>query len=333
MRIFQRRDESSRSKLTLVIYLSLIAAVVFAAAYAGRYVIFRPWTSRTRVAAKADNGTVLVVGGLDQKNVARDEIMSIDISRQSLRRVAKLPSPRFGTGLAVVGDSLYIVGGYDGRTYLDEIVRFRMASRETQVVARLPGPRAFGAAAHWESGVYYFGGWDGGKITDEILRYDLIDQEVQIVGHLPEPLEYVSAVAADDAILLFGGEDSRLSWREEIIEFNPRAGSLRYRESIPSANSAIQAAGLNDGIIAKLSMRNSKQESLYRIDTERGGMRVQPLFDLPAKSIGLTLLSARDRVYLIGGAEEQFQRHIGIYEIDLKTGALIPIKLKSFVWR
>jgi hypothetical protein len=346
MRIFQHSDdEKSRSRLTLVIYLSVIAAAVFAAAYAGRYVIFRPWTSRTRVAAAVHGDTVFVAGGLDQKNAARDEIMAIDVSRESLRRAAKLPSPRFGTALAAAGDSLYIFGGYDGRTYLDEIVRFRIPSREIRVVAKLPGPRAFGAAAHWETGVYYFGGWDGGKITDQILRFDLVDREVTVAGYLPEPLEYVHGVTVDDTILLFGGEDRRLSWREEIIEFDPSNGSLRYRASIPSTGSAIQAVLKGDSIIAKLSPADSRQEVLYRIDAERGGVLVEPLFALPEKSVGLTLLSAQDKAYLIGGAEEQFGRHIGIYEIDfgggagsdsptgLGTGRLIPVKLKSFVWR
>jgi hypothetical protein len=333
MRIFRRDGEKSRSRLTLVIYLSLIAAAVFAAAYVGRYVIFRPWTSRTRVSAATYSGTILVVGGLDQKHAARDEIMAIDISRKSLRRVAKLPSPRFGSGLALVGDSLYILGGYDGRAYLDEIVRFRVASREVQVVARLPKPRAFGAVAQWESGVYYFGGWDGEKITDEILRYDIVDNEVRVAGYLPEPLEYVHGVTVGDTVLLFGGEDSRLSWREEIIEYDPRTGVLRQRESIPKTGSVMQAAVMDGEIIAKLRLTDSRQERLYRIDAERGTMTVKPLFDLPPKSIGLTLLAARDKAYLIGGAEEQVKRHIGIYEIDLANGALVPIRLKSFVWR
>ncbi len=333
MKIFRRRSDKSRSTLTLVIYLTIIAAAVSAAAYAGRYVIFRPWTSRTRVAASAYNGTILVIGGLDHENVVRKEIMSIDISGKSLRRVARLPSPRFGMSTVVVGENLYIFGGYDGKRYLDEIVRCHLPSREIKVIARLPGVRAFGTAAHRESGIFYFGGWNGEEITDEILRFDLVDNEIRTVGCLPEPLEYLHSVVLDDIILLFGGEDSRLSWREEIIEFNPQNGTLRYRESIPNANSAIEAALIGDDIIAKLSLTDSRPEVLYRIDTERGDKVAGPLFSLAEKSMGLSLLSARGKAFLIGGADEQFGRHIGIYEIDLETGSLTPIKLKSFVWR
>ena len=333
MKIFQRRDDKSRSTLTLAIYLTIIAAAVIAAAYAGRYVIFRPWTSRTRVAASAYNGTILVIGGLDHENLVRKEIMSIDISSKSLRRVARLPSSRFGMSTVVVGDNLYIFGGYDGKRYLDEIIRCHLPSREIKVIARLPGARAFGTAAHWESGIFYFGGWNGEEITDEILRFDLVDYEISTVGCLPEPLEYLHSVVSDDIILLFGGEDRRLSWREEIIEFNPRNGTLRYRESIPNTNSAIEAAMIGDDIIAKLSLTDSRPEVLYRIDAERGDIVVESLFSLPEKSMGLSLLSARGKAYLIGGADEQVGRHIGIYEIDFETGSLTPIKLKSFVWR
>ena len=49
--------------------------------------------------------------------------------------------------VVVVGENLYILGGYDGKRYLDEIIRCHLPSREIKVIARLPGVRVFGTAA------------------------------------------------------------------------------------------------------------------------------------------------------------------------------------------
>ncbi len=51
--------------------------------------------------------------------------------------MAELPSPKYGIGVAAVGERVYICGGSDGRECFDDVVVFDAATGELETVAHL----------------------------------------------------------------------------------------------------------------------------------------------------------------------------------------------------
>src|SRR5579864_7753328 len=85
---------------------------------------------------------------------------------------ATLPTARDATGAVWDGSNAYIVGGYDGTTYLNQIVRYNPTTNTvTTMGATLPTARDTMSAVWDGSNAYIFGG--GASVYyNQIVRYN-----------------------------------------------------------------------------------------------------------------------------------------------------------------
>ena len=153
-----------RSHRTIVVYLSILAAIVLATVWVSRFVLFQPWTAREWVSATAAAGNIYAFGGKDREGQNYDEIYRIDLQDVRIHEVAELPTPRFGMGVAALTHSVYLLGGFDGRRCYDEILVFDTRTNKIKKLASLPAPRAFGSVATIGRRIFYLGGWNGSKL-------------------------------------------------------------------------------------------------------------------------------------------------------------------------
>ncbi len=122
----------------VIIYFAIILTVVGFIVYSARHVLFRPWTARRWVSTAAIDERLFIVGGINNFNILEDAIIRINLAENTLKRVAKLPSPRYGVSTAVYGESVFIAGGYDFDDYLDAVLRYDTRTGEISVIGHLP---------------------------------------------------------------------------------------------------------------------------------------------------------------------------------------------------
>jgi outer membrane protein assembly factor BamB len=159
-----------------------------------------------------------------------------------------LPQARADASAVRIGDTAYIVGGYDG-TAMDREVVASTNDHAYRAVAALPVPVRYPAAAALGSRIYVFGGLDGrGRPVNAIQVVEPQSGTAKIVGRLPVPLTGAAAGVLDHTIYLAGGLSRSDSPKRRIYAYDSergavlRAGSLRV--AVANAGAAIRGGRL-----------------------------------------------------------------------------------------
>jgi len=114
-----------------------------------------------RYAGVAVSGDLYVVGGFDGNNSGLGSQTSgvyAVTSGSGVRRLATLPQPLERAAAAVIGNTLYVFGGYNGSSYSSAILALDTATNSWSTAGHLPEPWAYGAVVQSGSTVYLVGG-------------------------------------------------------------------------------------------------------------------------------------------------------------------------------
>jgi len=123
-----------------------------------------------------------------------------------------LPQPRSDSAAVTVGNTTYIVGGYDG-TNPDPAVLATTDGVVFSSIASLPVPVRYPAVAAVGGSIYVFGGEavtgaDAGQPVNTIQVVNPDRHAASTIGRLPVPLEGAAAVTLGPQIYLAGGEST-----------------------------------------------------------------------------------------------------------------------------
>ncbi len=338
----QDDSSESRGRITLIVYLSLLGAAVLLAAWSARFVLFQPWTAREWAGAAAAGDAIYLFGGRDRAGENYAEVYRLQPRSLRIRRVASLPSPRFGMGVVAHGERIYVLGGFDGRKVYDDILVLDTRTRELRAAGRLPGPRAFGAAAAAGEELYYAGGWDGERQLDEVLRIRLPSRaggsagvlEASLAGRLPSPREFAAAAFYRGRLYVLGGSDDRGGYLDEIVELDPAEAfpaGLRVGR-LPSSRIRCAVFATSEAIYLIGGWEGRKVDQVLAIQAGAEGFQTRELPSLPRPLSDIAAVGLDGAVYLIGGTHERFQRQVGLLRWDPAGGRTESLKLRSFLF-
>lgn len=332
MQNLESRDERSRGRNTIVVYVALFVAVILLTVWASRFVLFQPWTAREWVNAASAREELYFFGGRDRHGQNYDEVFRVDLQSLRLNEITTLPSPRFGMAAVAVEESVYILGGFDGRRCFNDILVLDTRRDRITRLGILPGGRCFGAAAYCDGKIYYFGGWDGSEQLDEILQIDPQSGDSKVVGRLPSPRELVTAAALEGRIYLIGGSDTRGEYLDEILEIDPLSGSISKQTRLPSGRTRSAAVTLDDRVLVVGGWEGRKLDEVVRIIPSKQTPPVQIHSRLDQGVSDIAAVNLEGVIYLIGGAHERFQRQIKVQRWDPVSGEIDSLKFRSFLF-
>jgi hypothetical protein len=157
-------------------------------------------------------GQELVLGGGSSTTNANVQAFAATPARRRRllgRVVGELDRPRSDSSAVSIGQTVYVVGGYDGRAP-DSAVLATTDGRHFSVVAHLRVPVRHAAAAALGASIYLFGGEAAGGAhagapVDTIQMVQPAARTAAVVGHLPQPLAGAAAAVLDGHLYLAGG--------------------------------------------------------------------------------------------------------------------------------
>jgi N-acetylneuraminic acid mutarotase len=182
-------------------------------------------------------GTALVLGGGSAASSSAVQAVHAD---GTAAIVGRLPQLRSDDSVAVAGDELYVIGGYDGMHELPGVlattdgVTFRAVGQLGQTVR-------YAAAYASLKAVWIFGGEHQGQPTADIQRVDTGTGVSTVVGELPHPMAHAAAAVLDGQILILGGSDGH-NPQNTIFVFDPDNGSVSLVGSLPESVSDMATA-------------------------------------------------------------------------------------------
>lgn len=166
------------------------------------------------LAAAALGSRVYVAGGSAPSTGAEpafaisDRVYALDPSQGAWQEIGVLPSPLAGAAMVAAGDSLYVLGGWDGSAMHDEVWRTQPGEDgplRWELVTRLNTPSAFLGAAAGANKLYAIGGYDGQRALAEAAAFDLATGEWERLPAMSTARSGLTAVYDGMAVFALGG--------------------------------------------------------------------------------------------------------------------------------
>ena len=185
-------------------------------ATSGAHVVGHLPQPRSDIVAAAVDGHSYVLGGFDGANPTADVLETDD--GITFHVAATLPVPVRYPALAVVGSTIYLIGGQsvtgrsgDGPPVTD-VQAVDLSTGSAQVVSQLPGALTEAEAFVVRGAVFVAGGVRGGIVQRGVFRLDPASGALTLVASLPEPRADAGVAQIGETTYLVGGEGpSRLS--------------------------------------------------------------------------------------------------------------------------
>jgi len=155
------------------------------------------------------------------------------------RTIGQLPAPRTDHGTALIGTTVYVLGGADtAETPVGEV----LASGDGvtwRAAGTLAEPVRYPALAVVGNAIYLFGGvGPAHHDSTSVQRYDPATGTTQVVAKLPAPLSHASAVVLGGSVFVLGGFVSDQP-STQILRFDPATAGVTTAGAL--------AASLTDG--------------------------------------------------------------------------------------
>lgn len=176
-------------------------------------------------------GHPFVFGGGDGGSVA--DVQEVGAGRTTM--AGMLPTGRSDLSAATVGDTAYVVGGFDDTAGQRDVLATADGKTFTTVAA-LPGTVRYGGVVTVGKRILIFGGEDGGRSSDAVLAFDPAKATVEQIANLPVRLSHASAFVMDGHVYVAGGETDGVR-HADIYAFDVASGRFEVVGQLPEVRS------------------------------------------------------------------------------------------------
>ncbi len=147
--------------------------------------------------------------------------------------------------VGALGQTAYVVGGYDGARSFDSILAWRPGTAP-RLVGRLPFGLRYAAVAPAAGRLIIAGGSSPSGVSDTIFSFDPATGSLKQVGRLPVPVTHASAAGLDGRVVLVGGRRQTSGGQtRSILEIDPDSGAVRQLGRLPNplSDAAVATVG------------------------------------------------------------------------------------------
>ena len=202
-------------------------------------------TTRARMTAVAFDGMIYVFGGVERRGgkvLDAVEVFNPEAGeRGAWKKLAKLPTALAATSAAVVGDKIYVIGGWDrggqNEAY-GTVFEYDPAEDEFDQKRDMPTPRGGLGAAVFQGKIYAIGGWNFEEVLDTVEVYDPATDTWEAKKPMPIKRALFGVTTLSGRIFAIGGlstfsdgENDEVLKRVDV--YNPALDEWVIDEAIP----------------------------------------------------------------------------------------------------
>ena len=152
-----------------------------------------------------------------------------------------LPTPASDVACAVLGGTVYVVGGYTGQEPLSSIVAWSPGT-QPHTVATLPKPLRYASVAAVGRRIMIAGGTSGETVSRDVYAFEPGSGGVRQVGLLPFAVTHAAGAALGGKLLVIGGRSSTNGPRHRSVLAVAPSGSVTFAGALTGALSDLTAA-------------------------------------------------------------------------------------------
>jgi N-acetylneuraminic acid mutarotase len=250
---------------------------------------------------------IYIAGGFHAGRAASRLAYRLDPSSNRWERVAQLPQARHHMPLAVVGDSLYAIGGLGppGMTPAATLWLYDEQADRWLTRAPLPEPRGASAAGVINGKIFVVGGFGpGSRLLDSIAVYDPATNQWRHGTPIPTLRDHLAGAVIDGKLYAIGGRPLDADHNLKVLEaYDPSSDSWTRLAPLPTARGGLAAVALGNRIYTYGGETSSRVFSEHEVyDVATGAWTAAPR--LPTARHGLAVAVLDDRIYVIGGGPQ-----------------------------
>lgn len=189
-------------------------------------------------------GRVYVFGGGSFSEL--DHIFSFDPTNSTLATVGALPAAQSDTAVTSIGNTGYVVGGYDGVNWKNTILSYSPGASTTRTAGAIPVGLRYAAATAIDGRVLIVGGSTPTAASRAIFSFDPKTGRVTRIGTLPSPVTHGELAPLGQFAYLVGGRGNGTSSQTaRILAIDPTTGKVTPAGRLPSglSDAALLPAG------------------------------------------------------------------------------------------
>ena len=214
-------------------------------------------TGRSRAAAVAfpQNGRIYVIGGEYNNGFTNMPVEEFNPLASTWTQRANLQTGVSNVGAAVIGDAIYVPGGYGGtppavRNTLQ--VYYPLQNRaDTITTDPMPGARFGAGVAALNGKLYVVGGMDESLVArNTVFEYDPVrpaGSRWQTRAAMPTARAYLSAAALNGLVYAVGGVAGGLTDLATVEAYDPATNTWAAKAPMPTARGGLAVIGVNGG--------------------------------------------------------------------------------------
>lgn len=184
------------------------------------------------------------------------------------------PSNRTDHSCVACECSLYIFGGFDGKSRFQDLHQYNIDAREwIEIPSADNGPSGrFGhSAVVYRESMYVFGGWNGHDTLDDLYEFSITTNQWYSVpgrGDIPPSRYRHSAVVHGCCMFVFGGVDKRQARFADLCEFSfetRRWSTVRTQGDSPTARTFHRAVMYAGSMYILGGFDGARRNDMYKI--------------------------------------------------------------------
>lgn len=202
-------------------------------------------TTRARMAAVTFDGMIYVFGGAESRGgkvLDAVEVFNPEAGeRGAWKKLAKLPTALAATTATVVGDKIYVIGGWDRGAQQEAfgtVFEYDPKEDEFDQKRDMPTPRGGLGAAVLQGKIYAIGGWNFEGILDTVEAYDPATDTWEAKKPMPIKRALFGATTLSGRIFAIGGLSTFAdNQNDEVLKrvdvYNPALDQWVIDEAVP----------------------------------------------------------------------------------------------------
>jgi len=256
----------------------------------------------SRTVAVADNGAILLLGGLVAGDTTTSTVLRFDPASGTTTTAGRLARAVHDASGELLGGRAVVFGG-GAATSVSDVQDWRGSTGS--VIGRLASGRSDSAAALVGSTAYVVGGFDGTSMV-RTIEATADGVHVSSAGRLSLGVRYPAVAAAAGSVWIVGGqlattESTRSGGQtDDIQRFDPATGRTVVAGHLPKTLGHATAFTLGGAIYVAGGRSGSQAvRTVWRIDPATA--RVTAVGTLPAACSDMAAVVIGDTAWIIGG--------------------------------
>ena len=299
-------------------------------------------TARTEVAAAAVGGKIYVIGGFREPSISNIKDLAItplveeyDSTTEHWTTRAPLPLGLHHVGIGVVGNRLYVIGGFKQSLMsvwkpVATVYVYDPAHDAWTEASPMPTARGALAVAELGGNLYAIGGYDGDGNTPAVEAYDPVHNSWTARAPLLTPRDHLAAATVKGTMYAIGGRFNR-DYRHNVSvaeAYDSSTNTWTRVADLPTARSGI-TAGVVDNVMYVLGGESPGGTFSTNEAYVPAQDRWYTMTPMPTARHGLGSAVVDQHLYVIGGGPKPGGSFTGVNEMFVPPLAQAPQRMSG----